>query len=267
MGQPTVFRGSGGQEIPAYVRKPAGAGPFPLVMILHGGPVSREVTDDLGRSQRAPAAEFLRAGWAVYSFDYRSGDAQPGTIVDDALAALKTARALPFVDPRRVGMLGGSRGGGVLSRLASRAEPRPQGIVLCAPAALDLIEIKKAAARGEDVAGVLKKMIANLEARSKATAEDIERDPAKYGYTSALTEAEEVKCPLLLVAGRNDNASPVSVIEIYSRRIAAAGKPVETYLPANGPHGFYFGNPEIPETREATLRAVEFFRRCFQASG
>jgi dipeptidyl aminopeptidase/acylaminoacyl peptidase len=263
LGQVTVFLGSDGTAIPAYVRKPDGPGPFPLVMILHGGPASPEVTYELGRSQSAPAAHFLRAGWAVYAFDYRSGEAPPATFVDDALAALKTARALAFVDPARVGMLGGSRGGGVLARLATRADPR--GIVLCAPAGLDLIEIKKAASRGEDVAGVLKKMVANLEARSKATAEEIERDPQKYGYASALTEAAQVKCPLLLVGGRNDNASPVAVIEVYAQKLRAAGKRVEAYRPDNGPHGFYFGHPAIAETEEAARRAVEFFRRAFGA--
>jgi endo-1,4-beta-xylanase len=38
---------------------------------------------------------------------------------------------------------------------------------------------------------------------------------------------------------------------------------VETYLPDNGPHGFYFRRPEIPEWKESTRRAVEFFRRRF----
>jgi hypothetical protein len=47
-------------------------------------------------------------------------------------------------------------------------------------------------------------------------------------------------------------------------RLSAAGKQVETYQPANGPHGFYFGRPDIPETKEAPRLAVEFFRKCFR---
>jgi dipeptidyl aminopeptidase/acylaminoacyl peptidase len=231
-------------------------------MILHGGPTSKEVAYALGRSTREPAAEFIRAGWAVFSFDYRSNTDLPGSIVDDAIAALKTVRGLPFVDPDRVGLLGGSRGAGVLSRLASRADSR--GIILCAPAAIDLIEIKKAVGRGEDVVGVLKKMIANMEARHKAAAEEIEKDPGKYGYTSALTEAAQVRCPMFIVNGRDDSSSPVSVIEVYVKRLRAAGKQVDTYIPDHGPHGFYFLNPDIPESKEAARRAVAFFQKCFQ---
>ena len=56
---------------------------------------------------------------------------------------MKQARKLPFVDPNRLGILGGSHGGHVTSRLISRVDAR--GAVLYAPAALDLIEVKKAA--------------------------------------------------------------------------------------------------------------------------
>ncbi len=54
------------------------------------------------------------------------------------------------------------------------------------------------------------------------------------------------------------------MIDAYAARLRAAGKRVETYQPANGPHGFYFGHPDIPETREAARLAVAFFKECFR---
>ena len=72
-----------------------------------------------------------------------------------------------------------------------------------------------------------------------------------------------MQCPLYLINGRNDHASPVSVIHIYVQKLRAVGKHVETYLPDNGPHGFYFGHPDIPETKEAARRALAFFQQCF----
>ena len=72
-----------------------------------------------------------------------------------------------------------------------------------------------------------------------------------------------MRCPILIVNGMNDDNSPPSIIEIYVKALRAAGKQVETYLPENGPHGFYFGRPNIPEWREATQRAVAFFAKCF----
>jgi endo-1,4-beta-xylanase len=68
---------------------------------------------------------------------------------------------------------------------------------------------------------------------------------------------------VLIINGRNDDNSPVSVIDVYVKKLQGAGKTVETYLPENGPHGFYFGRPEIPESKEAAKRAVEFLEKCF----
>ncbi|MBI3681555.1 MAG: hypothetical protein HY235_14315 [Acidobacteria bacterium] len=65
-----------------------------------------------------------------------------------------------------------------------------------------------------------------------------------------MTEASGVRFPLLIINGRNDTSPPTSVIDAYMVRLRTAGKRAETYLPDNGPHGFYFGRPDIPETRE-----------------
>jgi hypothetical protein len=46
-------------------------------------------------------------------------------------------------------------------------------------------------------------------------------------------------------------------------QLRAAGKQVTTYEPDNGPHGFYFGRPELPESKEAAKRAVAFFKEQF----
>src|SRR5262249_30657925 len=171
------FLGAGGVEIAAYVRKPKGDGPFPVVVLLHGGRPSEGATIGLGRSAQSPVTDLLAAGWAVYSIDYRPREkiAIVPIEFDDSFEAIKAARTLPFVDPRRVGLLGGSHGAQVSSRLVSRIDV--SGAVLCAPAALDLVEVKKAAGRGEPMVAILKKMIADMETERGATAEEIERDP------------------------------------------------------------------------------------------
>jgi pimeloyl-ACP methyl ester carboxylesterase len=70
----------------------------------------------------------------------------------------------------------------------------------------------------------------------------------------------------LIINGRNDDNSPIPVIEAYVAKLKDAGKQVETYFPDNGPHGFYFGHPEIPETKESARRMVAFFKRQFARS-
>ncbi|MCX7016975.1 MAG: prolyl oligopeptidase family serine peptidase, partial [Candidatus Sumerlaeota bacterium] len=181
---------------------------------------------------------------------------------DDAIIAVEKARGLPSIDPKRVAVVGGSHGGLTFSRVASRVDATCG--VLCAPAILDLCEISKAVANGGKVPGSVMNLVRGLEAKSGATVDEIEKDPDRYGYSSALTEAAKVRFPLLIINGRNDTACPCSVAEIYVQKLRAAGKEVDTYFPDNGPHGFYFGSPqEIPETAVAAQRMVEFITKQF----
>ena len=262
-GQVMELQGADGATLAGYVRKPDGPGPFPMVVMIHGGGNSKQATYTLGRSMKEPAANLVAAGWAIFSLDFRPNsramlDPQE---IDDGVAAIAQIRALPFVDGSRLALLGGSHGANLISRLASRVDARAG--VLCAPAALDLPLIARAERRGEPIVAVLKKLIAEMEQKHGAAAREIARDPAKHRWESAYTEGAKVRFPLLIVNGRNDTSSPVSVVNAYMVRVRVNGRMVEMYLPENGPHGFYFGHPEIPETKEAALRAVSFIRRNF----
>jgi enterochelin esterase-like enzyme/dienelactone hydrolase len=265
VGQATEFRGAGGLAIPAYIRRPAGDGPFPAVVMLHGGRYRKGASAGMGRSTQAPVADFLQAGWVVYATDYRPNDKVSIEPIetDDTIEALKAVRALPYVDARRVGLWGASHGANVTSRVVSRADL--SGAILCAPAAMDLIEVKQAIGRGEPVVAILKKLIADMEKKHGASAEEIAKDPGRYGYSSAMTETAQLRCPLLVINARDDDNSPPSIIERYVQKLRAAGKRVETYLPETGGHGFYVGRSQEREYREATQRSVAFFRECFQA--
>src|SRR5258708_447270 len=60
LGQRAEFEGNGGAKIAGYVRKPPGAGPFPLVIFVHGGgptakPVQAANDDDLAKLRAAEA--------------------------------------------------------------------------------------------------------------------------------------------------------------------------------------------------------------------
>ena len=263
LGRPDEFHGKDGTAIPAYMRKPAGPGPFPLVVMGHGGSMARgDRRRWADRPKLRPKTSSGRDGRSTRLTTGPHEDRVYPIEFDDSVEAVKHARTLPFVDPKRVGYIGGSHGGQVGSRLASRVDL--SGAILCAPAAMDLIQDKFAAQRGEPVVGILKKMEAEVEAQLHATAEEIDKDPKKYGYTSALTEAAEVRCPILIINGRDDDNSPVSIVDLYMKKLRAAGKKVDAYLPDHGPHGFYFGRPDIPEYQESTRRAVEFFKQVFK---
>jgi hypothetical protein len=125
-------------EIPATLIRPDGEGPFPALVILHD-------CSGLGpRSSGAPArraADLVEQGYVVLipdSFTPRgfadgvcfvpvsqSATANGYVRAGDAYGALAALRALPFVDGKRVGVMGGSHGGWTV--LAAMFDPREDG--------------------------------------------------------------------------------------------------------------------------------------------
>ncbi len=262
LGRETEFHGNDGVAIPAYIRKPAGKGPFPVIVWMHGGKESRKATVDMPRSNMLPFAELVKPGWVLYSGDYRPGGAFTKIDYEDTVNAVKAARALPFVDPKRVGYAGQSHGANAGTRVISRVDL--SGAVLMAPAAMDYIEVKKALTAGVKLVPILSKLVADFEKKYGAPMEEIEKNPARYGYTSGITEAAQVRCPILIENARDDDNSPPSVIAAYVKALRAAGKQVETYEPDHGGHPVYFR--DLPESHEAAARAVAFFKKVFAES-
>lgn len=284
LGRVADFDGAGGVRIAGYIRRPAGPGPLPLVIVLHGGaPTARPVRDNdpqtllkmqaaetlrashvLGRASNPPIPDFLAQGWAVYTLDYRPN---PRYTLDpleleDTVIAVNKVRSFAFVDPNRMAIFGGSHGGHVTGRMASRVDLACA--VLCAPAGLDLIALLHQAEQGVPIGGN-QRLVREMEQRSGVKMAEIEKHPEDYRYSSLLTEVPNVRCPILLISGRNDNNTPLAVMDAYVDKLRAAGKEAETYHPDNGPHGFYVGLPHpIPETAESTRRAVAFIKRHFE---
>ncbi len=109
---------------------PPGAGPHPLVFIIHhSGPASRDSYGYL-------AEILLRAGYAVFRFDKRGTGASGGVYgcceSDDALAAYRAAVAQPDIDRCRVFIVAQSIGTHHLaSRFGEYAQVQaPRGVAL-----------------------------------------------------------------------------------------------------------------------------------------
>ncbi|SEF23718.1 Acetyl esterase/lipase [Amycolatopsis pretoriensis] len=101
--------------------RPAGEGPFPVVVLLHGG----YWTAMFDRRTATPLAdELLARGYAVWNVDYRRlGDdgGWPSTFEDVATAIDVVADLDPALDVARVAVIGHSAGG----QLAAWAAHRP----------------------------------------------------------------------------------------------------------------------------------------------
>ena len=273
-GRISEFRGAEGTYVACYLRRPKGPGPFPVVAILHGNAANKEATYNMGR-MRPPASVFGAAGWAVFSIDFRPTTVPlrvPGGAIvfpphppiewHDTLAAIEAVRHQPFIDGKRVAVMSGSHGGDVMSKVISRADLRCG--ILCSPAIFDLVELSKAMDNNVPMIQRIKEKVAEGEQKYGAPMAEIAKHPVEYGDESAFMEVSKVRCAVMIINGRNDTSSPVSVMEAYAEKLRANGKEVEMCTPDNAPHGFYFASPKpIPETEEAARRAVAFIRKHF----
>lgn len=151
---------SGAWRLPATLSVPAGSGPFPAVVLVHGsGPQDRNVSIGPNRPFQDLAWGLASNGIVVLRYDKRTlayqaqlqaADLRAFTVdqetVDDAVAAVALLRSLTGqVDPNRVFVLGHSLGGMMAPRIAARlaAGPggAPAGLILLAAPARDLLQL------------------------------------------------------------------------------------------------------------------------------
>jgi pimeloyl-ACP methyl ester carboxylesterase len=125
---------SGGVRINGVAYTAAGAGPHPVLVLMHGLP-GNEKNLDLAQAVRG-------AGWTVVTFNYRGSWGSPGRFsfagnLDDAKAVLAYLRdpanaARLAVDPRRIVLAGHSMGGWVTALTAERDRDLAGAILICA---------------------------------------------------------------------------------------------------------------------------------------
>jgi dipeptidyl aminopeptidase/acylaminoacyl peptidase len=115
-----------GYPVHGWVVRPAGEGPHPVLLMIHGGPFTQ-----YGWRQFDEAQVYAGAGYAVVMGNPRGssgygqahGQAVRGNVGEvstaDLMALLDAALADPALDASRVGVLGGSHGGFMTTWLAA----------------------------------------------------------------------------------------------------------------------------------------------------
>src|SRR5262245_56003497 len=103
-----------GHKGEAFLRKSPGDGPFPAVVLVHGG-ITKWPTAQLKEHALGTwTSRFLAAGYVVAVTTYRSRDVdlQTRDSLEDVLATIEYVRKLPYVDAKSIVGTGSSGGGG-----------------------------------------------------------------------------------------------------------------------------------------------------------
>jgi len=193
---------SGEVAVNAIAYVPAGAGPHPVAVLLHGLP-GNEKNLDLAQAMR-------RAGWTVVAPNYRGAWGSPGTFsfrgnLDDARAVLAFVRDPAHAealkaDPKKIVLMGHSMGGWVTSQVAA-ADPGLAGAVLISAA-----DMGRMGAMPEDAR--VKLASENMEALAGVTAESMAAEMATLGDASFAAAAPGLAAHPLLVLTSDDGLAP-----------------------------------------------------------
>ncbi len=215
---------SDGLKITGIISKPAGRGPFPLVVINHGGFAP-------AKSAAGQMSFFAGKGYVAVASDYRGCGHSEGKSevakgeVNDVLNAIKFARTLPCVDGGRVVMWGFSHGASVSLLAASRDESIKAVVAVQGPVEMaeeyarwTQMQEKPGMKRMGDIGGLVGGTPAQM--------------PAAWKERSALYVADKIKCPVLLIYsdGDADDIVPTSQGRRMEAALEASGNKVSKLL-------------------------------------
>ncbi|HEX8053534.1 MAG TPA: alpha/beta fold hydrolase [Thermoleophilaceae bacterium] len=210
------YGGSRSQRADLYV--PDGAGPHPVVVLLHGGYWRSKYGKSL---MRAVSADLARRGFAAWNVEYRRmgrhGGGWPMTF-DDVGAAIDL---LPEIGRGRlrldaVDVVGHSAGGQLAIWAATRRDGRvPVRRVVAQSAVCDMVW---AGAAARELLG--------------GGPDEV---PERYVATNPM-QLVPIGKPTLLVHGSDDETVPLERSRLYYEAARAAGDPVELIEPSPGHH-------------------------------
>lgn len=232
----------------------AGAGPHPVVVLLHGG--YWRARYDLAYFGHA-AADLTARGYATWNLEYRRvgnpGGGWPGTFLDVAagMEAVRTLAASHPLDLDRVVVLGHSAGGHLALWVAARPNISPESAVYRPDPLLPKAVVS--------LAGVLDLRQASARHLSNDAAHELlggppERYPDRYASASP-AELLPTGVPAILIHGTADDSVPYALSLDYAAAAQAAGDTIELVtLPGVG--HFEIVNPRAPEW-QTVVRAVD----------
>ncbi len=240
-----------GLKLPAFLTLPVGASlqepaqQLPLVLLPHGGPISRDGLDF------DPLSSFLASrGYAVLQVNFR-GSAGLGfervnaglkrwglEMQDDLTDAVQWAVQRGIADPARVCIVGGSYGG-YAALMGGAKTPDLFRCVVSLAGVSDLIAMANFRAHFVNGADVFSKQV--------GSAWD---DRQQLKDTSPRRLAANFKAPVLLLHGSDDRVVPYEQSVEMADALKDAGKPVRLVKLEGGDHDLSFQSHRLQFYRE-----------------
>jgi acetyl esterase/lipase len=208
---------------------PAGSGPVPVAILIHGGCWQSSYGLDL---MDPMAGDLYRQGVAVWNIEYRrlgeSGGGYPGTFLDigQAVDALRGLSQRPKLDLRRIVAIGHSAGGHLALWAAARHR-LPQGSAVAAgdPQRIGAVvtlaginDLARYAAAGPACGGA-----GTIDALTGARS----RPPGAALADTSPAALLPLGVKQLVASGNNDGIVPARFGHDYAALARAAGDPVE----------------------------------------
>lgn len=241
-----------GLAIEGWLLAPQGAPPFPLVMVIHGGPVWHWHPHWLGRSSIAQLM-LLERGCAIFLPNPRGsggrGQDFAGRVVGDIggadtqdyLCGIDHLVELGLADEVRLGVTGGSYGGYMTSWLVTQTERFAAAIAL-APATNK----------------VSQHLISNIpQYTALFMADSYANLGGKYYQRSPISYAHRVKTPTLNICGKLDRCTPPGEAVQFHHALVENG--VESALVTYPEEGH--GIRGFPAAIDYAARVVDWFCR------
>lgn len=226
--------GDSPRQIPAWLYKPRGVGPFPVVVSIHGGPEGQSRpgfsstyqmwVEKLGVAVVIPNVR----GSSGYGKSYLSLDNgfRREDSVRDIGALLDWIATQPDLDKERVAVFGGSYGGYMVLASAFHYSDKLK-------AAVDIVGISNFVTFLENTQDYRRDL--------RRVEYGDERDPAMRAYLekiSPLNNVEKIAIPMLIVQGENDPRVPVTESKQVVEALRSQGQTVWFMNALNEGHGY-----------------------------
>ncbi|HZU86918.1 MAG TPA: prolyl oligopeptidase family serine peptidase [Anaerolineaceae bacterium] len=243
-----IFSSSDGQTIQGWLGIPDGEGPFPTVIEIHGGPETV-----VGNTFSPNAQSWLDHGFAYIAVNYRGSRTfgrefeqkiwnQPGYWEIEDLVAARAWLVQQNIAKAGAILLTGWSYGGYLTLLGLGKTPELWAGGMAGMAATDW------AMSYEDAAETIKGYLVSLFGGTPA------EKPEQYRISSAITYAENVIAPVLIVQGRNDTIAPPRPVQEYENKMRSLGKDIEVHWYDTGHAGSFSSVEEGIRHQELFLR-------------